>query len=40
MTPDEEKRAKLISAARIIDVPKDDWAVVEVLEKYQPLYAE
>ena len=27
-----------ISAAKIIDVPKDDWAVVEVLEKYQPLY--
>lgn len=27
-----------ISAAKIVDVPKGDWAIVEVLEKYKPLY--
>lgn len=28
----------LISAAKIIDVPKDDWAMVEVLERFKPLF--
>ena len=28
----------LISAAQIIDTPTDDWATVQVLEKYIPLF--
>jgi len=27
-----------ISAAEIIDVPKDSWAVVSIIEKYKPLF--
>lgn len=28
----------LISAAQIIDTPDDDWAVVQVLDKFAPLF--
>jgi len=34
--PDDEWL--LISAAQIIDTPKDDWAEVKILEKYVPLF--
>lgn len=33
-----EDKWLLISAAKIVDIPKNDWAVVEILEKYAPLF--
>lgn len=34
----QEDKWLLISAAKIIDVPKDNWAVVEIIEKYTPFF--